>query len=242
MIAGAHQPHFLPWLGYLDKVRRSDVFVIVDHVQFERQNFQNRNRILGHAGPQWLVVPVRQRSRDERIVDKEIDDRRDGRTTWNEKLVLSLQHAYGRAPFFRPYFAELEALLLGPWSRLVDLDEALLRWFLDVFEIRARIVRSSTLPGIAGTKTQLIASMLGAVGATTYLSGAGGSRLYLDVDLLTARGIEVQWQTFEHPRYSQVHAPSSFVPKLAALDLVFNCGPASPAILRGEAAVEASAP
>ncbi len=239
MIAGAHQPLFFPWLGHLDKIRRSDVFVLVDHVQFERQNFQNRNRILTPAGPGWLIVPVRQRSRDERIDEKEIDDRRVGRTTWNEKLVRTLQHAYGRAPHFRPYFEELETLLLRKWTRLVDLDEAVLRWCLGVFEIDVPLVRSSTLQGIGGTKTDLIATMVRAVGATTYLSGTGGSKLYLDVERLRERGIAVEWQAFEHPRYAQLHSPAGFVPKLAAIDLVFNAGPASAAVLRGEAVAEA---
>jgi hypothetical protein len=239
LIAGAHQPHFLPWLGYLNKVDHSDVFILVDHVQFEKQNFQNRNRILTRSGPQWLVVPVRQRSRDELISEKEIDTKRDGRTSWNEKLVRSLQHSYARAPFFEPYFSQLAAVLMQPWTKLVDLDEAILRWFLDVFEIATPLVRSSTLDGVAGTKTEMIASMLGAVGATTYLSGAGGSKGYLDTGLLAAKGIGVTWQSFEHPRYPQVHSPTEFVPKLAALDLVFNCGPASGAVLRGESVVEA---
>src|SRR5271170_3619491 len=100
MIVSAHQSHFLPWLGYFDKIRRADLFVVVDHVQFERGDFQNRNRILTRSGVQWLTLPVRQRSRSERILEKEIDDRLVGGVSWGEKIARTLHHAYGRAPYF----------------------------------------------------------------------------------------------------------------------------------------------
>ena len=58
MIVAAHQPAFLPWLGYLDKLAKSDLFVVMDDLQFEQANFQNRNRLKLAAGPQWMTVPL----------------------------------------------------------------------------------------------------------------------------------------------------------------------------------------
>ena len=47
MIITIHQPEHLPWLGLLNKIAKADKFVILDSVQFEKNYFQNRNKILG---------------------------------------------------------------------------------------------------------------------------------------------------------------------------------------------------
>lgn len=231
MLLAAHQPHFMPWLGYFDKIRRSQVFCIVDHVQFERQNFQNRNRIAVQGRLQWLIAPVLQRSRAERIVDKEIDHAPDGRTTWEQKILRSLHHAYSKAPYYELYRADLENILSQGWTRLVDLDLALLRYFMKALEIDTPLVRSSELEGVRGARSEMIVSMCKALGATSYLSGRGGSTRYLDRELFTGAGIELGWQDFEHPVYPQRGA-SVFVERLAVVDLLFHCGPRSARILR----------
>ncbi|HET6611213.1 MAG TPA: WbqC family protein [Kofleriaceae bacterium] len=233
MIVAAHQPHFLPWLGYFDKILHSDVFVIVDHVQFERQNFQNRNRIKTRNGVQWLVVPVLRGSRGDRIVDKQIDNKRDGRTTWGERIFRTLAHAYTKAPWFRAHRDFFEHALTRPWTRLCDLDLAIIHYLLEQLEIHTPLVRSSALDGIQGARSDMIVTLCGAVGADTYLSGSGGSREYLDVASFTRRHIQVSWQSFEHPEYPQLAPPSGFAPRLSAVDLLFNCGPEAAAILRG---------
>ncbi len=233
-VMAAHQPHLLPWLGYLHKVMAADVFVVVDHVQYERQNYQNRNRVLTRSGPQWIVAPVHQVSRAELIAEKRINNQKDGRTTWGQKAFRTLECAYGKAAFFDRYAPGLEEILTRPWTRLVDLDLALLRWHLEAFEIETPVVLSSSLRP-EGAKSEMIVSMCKAVGAQSYLSGNGGSRRYLDLELFEREGLQVVWQQFEHPVYPQLGAPAGFVAGLAAIDLLFNCGPASPSLLRGGA-------
>lgn len=232
MLISAHQPHFMPWLGYFDKIRRSDLFCIVDHVQFERQNFQNRNRIESQGRVQWLIVPVIQRSRHERIVDKQINPARDGRITWEQKLIRSLHHAYCRAPHYQRYRRDLEDLLCAEWTHLADLDIALLRYFLAALEIDTPLVRTSELEGIEGARTEMIVSMCRAVGATGYLSGRGGSTRYLERERFAEAGLELRWQEFEHPTYPQFPG-STFTSRLSVVDLLVHCGPEAAAILRG---------
>ena len=58
MLVAIHQPEYLPWLGYFEKMLRADVFVLLDNVQFSEGDFHNRTRIKGTAGVQWLSVPV----------------------------------------------------------------------------------------------------------------------------------------------------------------------------------------
>ena len=63
-IVSAHQPNFLPYLGFFDKMDKSDVFVIRDEVQFAERDYHHRNRIRIN-GPRnnepqckWIRVPV----------------------------------------------------------------------------------------------------------------------------------------------------------------------------------------
>lgn len=236
MRLAAHQPHFLPWLGYLDKVQQADVFVIVDHVQFERQNFQNRTQIATPNGVQWLSVPVRRGSRDDRLIDKHIDNKPDVRTTWGQRTFRTLAHAYGKTPHFHRYAEVLEDLLTSRWERLVDVNLALLDFLLDQLQIATPLVRSSALVGVGGVRSEMIVSLCRALGASTYLSGSGGSRHYLDMARFQRQGIRVEWQAFDHPHYPQAQTRGSFRARMSTVDLLFNCGPAGARLLSQGAA------
>src|SRR5690606_28489385 len=128
-----HQPAYLPWLGYLDKLARADVFVVMDDLQYEAQNFQNRNRVKFNDGARWLVVPLERGPREERICDKRIHEAPSPRERWRHKHWTALKIHYGRTPFFARYADELEDVYARPWERLVDLDLHILglarRWF-----------------------------------------------------------------------------------------------------------------
>jgi hypothetical protein len=78
MLVAIHQPHYIPWLGYLDRMVKADVFIVLDHVQFERRNYQNRTMIRLEDEAKWLTVPVVQVSQKERIVDKCVDNSETG--------------------------------------------------------------------------------------------------------------------------------------------------------------------
>ena len=95
MLVAIHQPHFIPWLGYLHRMAQADLFIVLDHVQFERGNYQNRTQVRVNGVPHWLTVPVVQRSQKERIVEKEIDWSRDWATVHYE----TLRRAYSAAGY-----------------------------------------------------------------------------------------------------------------------------------------------
>lgn len=232
MIVAIHQPHFIPWLGYLHRMAQVDAFIVLDHVQFERRNYQNRSQIRIEGEARWLTVPVIQRSQKERIIDKEIDNRDSGRG-WGANHFATLRHAYRDAGFFSSYAAAFKKVLEAPWQRLVDLDLAMIEALREAFGIRTPLLLSSQL-GVAGAKGELILNLCKAVGAGALLAGFGGSRGYLDTAQFARHGIEVRWHRFTHPAYKQCGA-APFIPGLASIDLLFNAGPASRAILMGEA-------
>ena len=233
VIVTVHQPHFMPWLGYLHRMAQADLFIVLDHVQFERRNYQNRTMVRVNGEPRWLSVPVIQRSQKERIVEKEIDNTLEGTPRWWAQVHFqTLRHAYRDAPFLRDYLGELRKLYEARWGRLVELNAAALELLRDAFGIRTRLVRSSELD-VQGAKSELILNLCRAAGADTLLVGLGGSREYLDREAFAAHGIGLAFQEFSHPVYRQC-GDAPFAKGLSSIDLLLNCGPASRGLLLGE--------
>lgn len=228
MIVAAHQPSYLPWLGYFDKMAKADLFVVMDDLQYEAQNFQNRQRVKLGTGPAWLTVPLERGAQNDRIIDKRIDNSGSPKQHWQRRTWLTLETNYRRAPFWSRYADALHDIYTRPWQSLVELDLTLLDLARGWLGIDVPILRSSSL-GLVGHKTDRIIDMCRKVGARAYLSGSGGSTGYLDVEQMGRAGIGVIWQHFEHPRYPQRY--SGFASHLAFVDLVLNCGDASRDIL-----------
>ncbi len=235
MIVAAHQPNFIPWLGYFDKMSKADLFITVDHVQMERQSYQNRARIKTGEGPRWITVPVIRESRAERIMDKRIDNSRDGRFRWNRKMALTLKYAYQSAPHYRAFEPALAEIFDARWDRLSDLNVKLIEFCREALGIRTPMLASSSM-NITGSKSDMVLNLCREAGADVYLSGHGASKTYLDVAAFERAGIRVIWQKFEHPRYRQYPSYDVFVENLSALDLIFNCGPRSQEIFRASSA------
>jgi hypothetical protein len=220
------QPGYLPWLGFFDQMRRADVFVYYDDVQYDKHGWRNRNRIKTHQGPLWLSVPVRHSGLGSpRILEVEIDNR----TGWGRKHVASLRQAYADAPHASEYLPAIEEIVRRPWQRLVELDIVLADALGSMLGVTAARVRSSEL-GIAGERSDRLLSICRHFGGGTYLSG-DAAKSYLDVELFERHDVAVQWQEFSHPVYPQQHG--AFVPYLSALDLLLNCGADSRLILEG---------
>jgi len=223
MKVAIHQPHYLPYLGYFDKLDAADVFIVLDTVQFAKHDWQNRNRIRTKDGWQWLTVPVIDRF-PERIDRVEIN----GRTDWSRKHGQALRLHYGGCRFWDPVGPPLTELLQRPWQRLYDLNVAVLDLLCQQIGIRTPRVLASSLRAREESTDRLI-DLTRAVGGTVYLAGSQGPA-YMDVARFTQAGIAVEVQAYQHPEYPQRYAP--FLPDLAVVDLLLNCGPDSLTILR----------
>jgi hypothetical protein len=232
MIVAAHQPHYMPWLGYLDKMAKADLFVVMDDLQFEAQNYQNRQRLKLSQGPSWLTVPLRRGSQVDSILDKRISSSENPKQHWQHRHWNTLLTSYGSARYFDRFADELSDMYQRRWDHLVDLDLHMLQLARRWLDIDTPIVRSSEI-GLDGTKTDRLIDMCQKVGARCYLTGAGGSTGYLDVEKIGRTGIGVIWQDFAHPTYPQRYQNLGFSSHLGFLDLVLNCGPTSRDILFG---------
>lgn len=219
-----HQPHYLPWLGYLAKLDRSDAFVYLDTVQFEKNGWQNRNRIKTPQGTQWLTVPVRHRF-GQRIAEVEIGDTEG----WRRKHRQALATHYGSARHFASVWPALEGLFAAPWERLADVAVASTECLARLLGIERPTVRASALGPLPAEPTDRLVAICRMLDADTYLAGANGPA-YMAMDRFPRAGITVLVQEYRHPEYPQRYGP--FVPNLAAVDLLCNVGPESLGVFR----------
>lgn len=218
-----HQPQFLPWLGYLDKIDQADLFIALDSVQFKKNEWQNRNRIRTADGFQWVTVPVLHHF-GQLVKDVRINQT----VNWRSRHLRALEMQYARAPFRDRYLPELRSLYEAPWERLHDLNMAVIRWLLGAFGI-VTPVRAASEWEARDEPTDRLIDLCRAVGASRYLSGPGGEQ-YMDSKKFELADLQLEIQQFQHPRYPQAHEP--FLPAMSAIDLLFCCGPEALARLR----------
>lgn len=228
-----HQPHYLPWVGYVDKMDDCELFVYLDHAQYERQGWQNRNAIKTARGRHMLTVPVDRGRVPDRIFDKQIAEvghwRRKGH--WRRSHWETIRQAYAKAEFIGAHASWLEDLYATPFENLAELNITATERIASGLGLRVRTVRSSEL-GLPGrAKTPMILDICNALGADEYLSGSG-AREYLDEGYLERHGVTVVWQDFTPPRYPQCYPEVGFEPGLSALDLLLNTGSRGLEVLR----------
>ena len=219
-----HQPHYLPWLGYLAKWAAADLFIFLDVVQYEKNGWQNRNRIKTPDGARWLTVPVHARLGTP-IAEVVID----GSRAWPARHLRAIEQAYARAAWLPAYRADLAELYARPWTHLAPLATASALWLARSIGITTPVRLASELHVTSADATGRLVALCRAVSADTYLAGADGAR-YMDLGQFAAAGIGVLAQRYEHPVYPQIHG--EFVPFLSALDLLLATGDQALAILR----------
>ena len=217
MILGMHQPNHLPYLGFFDKMKKSDIFVIHDDAQFNNRDFQHRNRIRVEKGGKYLTVPVY----EKKISINQIKIKNPvqiGKHKWSIAHFEIIRGWYKKAPYFSTYEEDLRKIYEKEYEKLIDLNMNLIYFLMKAFDIDTKIVYSSSF-GFKSTGTQKIVDKVKALGGDVYLSGPGG-RDYLDISLF--KDIILEFQDFKHPVYPQCYP--GFIPNMSAIDALFNVG------------------
>lgn len=217
MIVAVHQPQFLPWLGYFDKIRRADLFCYLDNVQYKKNDWQNRNRIKTAQGWQWLTVPVHYRF-PQKIKEVRINNT----VNWKKKHLQTLATNYNRAPLFKEFAKLFEEVYSQDWEFLSELNIALIERLKTKFRLdRVPFVKSSEM-NLREDPTDRLIDICKELKADSYLSGQDGVK-YMDLERFRQSGIRVVVQEFIHPVYPQLF--KDFQANMSVVDLLFNCGP-----------------
>jgi len=110
------QSNYIPWKGYFDIINEVDHFVLYDDVQFNHDNWRNRNKIKTPQGTLWMTIPVEQKSLSQKIQDTVIAD-----SYWKKRHFKTLCQNYGRAEYFREYKEFFEELYLNTNEKYLTL-------------------------------------------------------------------------------------------------------------------------
>ena len=220
MILTAHQPVYLPWLGLFHKISLAETFVYFDQVQYLPKDWMNRNKIRTKDGSIWLTVPVlRKGYRDLKTSEIEINNS----INWQKKHLRSISLNYKKSPYFENYIPFFEDVYSRKWEFLGDLNEYMLKWFLDELGIKVNFLNAKNFK-FQGEKSSLILNMCKKLDASTYIFGTLGKD-YANVHEFEKNNVKLIFQDYNHPKYSQLY--SEFVSHLSVIDLLFNHGPKS---------------
>lgn len=224
-----HQPDFIPYLGFFHRFLTSDLYLVLDHVQFVNgtsRAWTHRDKIKTPAGTQWLSLSVERAPRDTPINQIRLSDA----VNWRESNLQQLERNYKSAPFFNEIMPRLRELYASPVTLMADFNLESIRMLMEALDVVRPMVLSSTLAPV-GAKNELLIDLLKKVDGDYYLSGTG-ARSYMNEALFNRAGIDVVWQEFTHPVYPQQFG--GFEPYLSTVDVLFNCGiDGSRRILRG---------
>ena len=222
MRVSIRQPGYLPHMGFFKKIQSCDKFVFLDDVQYERSDWDNRNKIRTFDGSIWLTIPVHNKfgqKLNEVMISYE--------TNWQNKHRRSIELNYRKTPYFEKYWKEIDKILETKWERLIDLNFALIEYIMTQLDITTETIRSSEMK-IETVGSQRLLDICKKLKATAYISGEMGKD-YLDEAIFDNGKIKVIYENFQHPVYHQIHG--EFIPNMSIIDLLFNEGNNSKSIL-----------
>ncbi len=208
------QPRYLPSSAYLYRFALADEFIYLDTVQYSPRDWENRNRVKGPAGSQWLSVPVVKNSSRQKVCDTQINNS----VPWQKKHLNSLQLNYAKAPFFDSIYPRLAQHLAKKWHYLSELNITLCDELLKILKFECRITMALSL-NTAGQGNQLLLNLCKKRRADVYLSGLLG-KTYIDTRLFDKAGVFLEFHHFSPQPHAQLHG--EFVPYLSVVDLLFN--------------------
>ena len=220
------QSNYIPWKGYFDLIAAVDEFILYDDMQYTRRDWRNRNQIKTPEGVQWLTVPVLVRGKyHQKIRETKIAD-----LGWAAAHWRSLEQNYRRAPHFSEIAIWLEPLYLSEtFTHISQLNRRLIEAVCNYLEIKTRITNSWDY-GLSEGKTERLASLCVQANGAEYISGPA-AKGYVDETVFSDLGIKLTW--FDYSGYAEYpQLWGEFSHGVTILDLLFNCGKASPRYMR----------
>ena len=221
------QPMYFPWIGMLQQIQLSDIFVYYDDVQFAR-GFFNRVQIKTEQGVRWMTVPLLDWKRGQLINEVRIDNSQD----WKRTHLSQLEQAYANAPFKKEMIGLVDEVFSGDYSTIDELSSAstsaLVEYFSEIGENTEFLCSSSM--NIQGASSRRLIDICFHLNAGCYLTGHGASN-YLDHDGFEKEGMNVMYIDYGLEPYQQLHG--EFTPYVSVLDLVANCGKSGLKLIHG---------
>ncbi len=222
-VTAIHQPDFMPWLGFFDKISRCDKFVVLDHTMNQPGSTAFRCRrvkFLINGRENWLSIALEKSgSSDVQPINQmriKPESEKD-----SEKRLKSIRESYSRAPFFTEIFPLIERYFKSEEMSLLKRNMSFIFEVFGGLGINPEVIYSSGL-NCEKSSSELMLEISLKTGASAYLSG-DGAHGYLVPDMFKNAGIELMYNNFVHPVYRQFNV-SEFVGGLSVIDALMNIG------------------
>ena len=211
------QSNYIPWKGYFDLINMVDEFIFYDEVQYTKNDWRNRNKIKTPQGIQWLTIPVRQESLEQKIKDTKISDKK-----WNIKHWRTISQNYSKSKYFKDYKDIFEELYLTcDEEYLSQINYKFITTINEILEIKTKLSWSSEFELVDG-QTEKLLGICKDCNADIYLSGPA-AKDYFNEELAKQENIKVEWMDYSgYKEYEQLNPP--FEHGVTILDLIFNKG------------------
>jgi len=218
MITYITQPTYLPWIWLFKAIDIADVFVFYDDVQFEKQSWQSRNKILNSNKFDFIYLSININKKEywKNIWDIFIND-----VFFYKKHLDILKNNYRKKPFLNEVIELLNSIYVNNYSNLSELNIALIKWISEYIWINTVFKKSSEL-SIKWWKTSRLINICQFFNSKEYLSPLW-SKEYLDSKLFIKAWITLKYLDFEHPIYNQWR--EKFFPYLSIIDCLINIWP-----------------
>ena len=170
MKVAIHQPEHFPYMGFFEKMKTADIFIILDDVQYKKNNWQNRNKFLNKNNvEEFFSVQVEKGASKKLIKDIKVVE-----GPWRDKNIKKLIQNFN-----------IDTSNIYSYNKLIDINMASIVWARKKLNINTPMILSSNL-SIETKSTQRLVDICHQVGATEYISGIGG-KSYLDENLFECR-------------------------------------------------------
>ena len=220
MKVAIHQPNYLPYVGFFQKMALADVFVILDTVQFSKDSYTQRTKIRTKEGWIWLTIPIEKKYYFKPIKDIHLPQDK----KWLKKHKLSIAYNYSKCKFFDDRFVDEYYSYSGKFEKLQEFNERGIFYLKDKFGIKTEIARASELDGDENLKsTDLLVDIVKKVGGNVYISGSGGGK-YMDKGEFLRNNIKLEYFEFKPFEFKYPQRWNGFEPYMSAIDLLFNEG------------------
>jgi hypothetical protein len=211
-----HQPNFFPYIGFFEQIRKADIYIAFDDVQFVENEFQNRNFIKCMDGKTALTLPVKKKGRFGQLIkDVELTD------GWMSTIMNKLDACYRKSPYFKEVTGAITAILDSNARYMVDVNLPLLEKIFLMTGLNVEVLRSSSLDITFEDRIDRLIKLMKAVNAELLIAGTGAA-LYLDKNVFLANGYDFEIHEFKPRIYPQLYG--DFISHLSVIDYIMNAG------------------
>lgn len=211
------QSNYIPWKGYFDLINDADVFCFYDEVQYTKNDWRNRNKILGPNGLFWLTIPVEKEAVKDKISKAQITNH-----SWQQKHFRTIEQTYAKSINKNEILSLISPIFLKKeWTSLSELNQELIKRISNYIGIQTKFKNSANY-SLEGDRIPRLINLVQQLNGTKYISGPAAKNYLSDnEELFINEGIELIYK--DYGPYSKYETKKeSYEDFVSILDVLMN--------------------